>query len=144
MCIYVHLHVQFLLEVGLNAHGQGQYEHSLRLHDLDLNWFGWFSKHQFVEEISTIFFHLHPSLCASETVLPSSLASLLASSLPSLASHIRHSLPSCLCQSELPGIHMEEVLPSELDNRWPTLSCFCHVLVMQAPKCRRSRLVTTT
>lgn len=39
---------------------------------------------------------------------------------------IRHSSPSCLCQSELPGIHLEEVLLSELDSTSPTLSWFTH------------------
>lgn len=64
------------------------------------------------------------SLHASVAILPSPLPSLFTPSLRSPTVH--HSLPSCLCQSQLPGIHLEEVLLSDLDNTSPTLSCFTH------------------
>lgn len=64
------------------------------------------------------------SLRTSHTCMPPwayFLASFLIHSLPFLTIH--HSLTSCVCQSELPGIHLEEVLLSGLDNTSPPL-CF--------------------
>lgn len=37
-----------------------------------------------------------------------------------------HSSPSCLCPSQLPGIHLKEVLLPELDNTSTYVSCFTH------------------
>lgn len=64
----------------------------------------------------------YPSLLLYPFILPWPF--LLPPSLPFLP--VSHSLPSCLCQCELPGIHLEEVLLSGLDNTSPTLSCFTH------------------